>query len=393
MAKLALTLARIALAVLLLAWLATRVHWGDYEDAEPDGDQVVRTGLATNLREMNVPCMAGAVAAMTAAMVMAALRWRLLLRVQRIHVRVAEVLRLAFLAEFFSTFLPGRLGGDAAKAYCLARKTSQIADVLVSILVDRLMGLSGLAWLAVAALAVAWSSGAMEPDSMRASLLSLVVVSGLLGTAAVFLFSAKIRRARLLRRFAARLPFAQHIAAAGRAVDIYRRHGACLLQGMAYTFLAHLLDIAAVALIGAGLGLCVTWRHYFLFVPLILIITAVPVTPGAVGLMEDLFVLYFAAAGNPNKVLAMALLVRVATVLCAVPGAFVAALEPRLLRQQQDAEGKSFDNRDADDRPVQAVDIPAEEQDEAGRAQNQHKHERLEQSPHGQKPEQDGVRH
>jgi uncharacterized membrane protein YbhN (UPF0104 family) len=142
--------------------------------------------------------------------------------------------------------------------------------------------------------------------------------------ALAFLLSPRLRRLSGLRKLYARLPIAAPVARAGDALRRYRARPAALARAFLLTLLAQFLGSAFVVLLGLALGLDVPWAHYFLNVPLIMIISAAPISPGGIGVTEALYLLYFAGAGNPSRVLALAVLVRATTLLGALPGGLVA---------------------------------------------------------------------
>ena len=103
------------------------------------------------------------------------------------------------------------------------------------------------------------------------------------------------------------------------------------MQAIGITFGGHVAFVGSIALIGRALHLAIPWHEYFLYVPLIYIIGAVPVTPGGVGLIEKFYGLFF--VGGPvgaSGVLAMAMLARLMPVLWSLPGLAVALSGPRL---------------------------------------------------------------
>ncbi|MDR0867983.1 MAG: flippase-like domain-containing protein [Planctomycetota bacterium] len=66
-----------------------------------------------------------------------------------------DTLRIGFIGCFFSTFMPGAVGGDVIKAGYFIRDTRETAKSLASVLVDRVMGLFGLLVVGGAAIALA----------------------------------------------------------------------------------------------------------------------------------------------------------------------------------------------------------------------------------------------
>ena len=60
---------------------------------------------------------------------------------------LGNAFRLGLLGFFFSTFLPGSVGGDLVKAAGIAREQSRRTVAVATVIMDRIMGLWGLCWL------------------------------------------------------------------------------------------------------------------------------------------------------------------------------------------------------------------------------------------------------
>jgi len=319
--------------------VAVGPHWSGGSEVRPEEDfvpmpstrQVVRPGFATSLRRIHVTWALLGAAGFGAALLLAAVRWRMLLRVQDIDVSLWEAVRLTFLGQFFNSVVPGTVGGDLVKAYYVAKHTPKKAAVLMSVFVDRLVGLVGLALMAAGMLVVVLAGGLVKDFAeVRLPVFCvgaiLAAVAGLLA----FLFSGRFRRALRLERLYQRLPIAHHIAAAGDAMRLYVERFGSLAGVLAVTVAAHLCFVGFVALAGLSLSLPVPWHAYFVYVPLIYIIGAVPLTPGGVGWVENWYVKFFQGPHiGASVVLALALLARLIPVLWGLPGAVVAVTGAR----------------------------------------------------------------
>jgi len=363
------------LAAGLLIWVVARVHWRDYAQLRagggtctvlaalptaeapqrlrvrfgppwsrrvelrgvtefepmPSSRQVIRPGFVTSLREIHVPLAGLAAMGFGVSLLLVAVRWRLLLRIQEIPISLWEAVRLTFLGQFFNAVVPGTVGGDLVKAYYAAKHTPRKAAALVSVFVDRLLGLVELALMAAVMLGVMLAGDPAGWAEYRLPAVSvaviLVVVSGLL----LFLLSAAFRRALRLERLYRRLPIAHHIAAAGHAARLYRRHLGCLVKAVGISFVAHLAFVGFIALTGRSLSIQTPWYTYFLYVPLIYIIGAVPLTPGGVGWIENWYVEFFRASpSGVSTILVLALLARLVPILWGLPGVIVAVTGVRL---------------------------------------------------------------
>jgi uncharacterized membrane protein YbhN (UPF0104 family) len=79
---------------------------------------------------------------MGATVLLGALRWRMVLRVQGLDLPVGRTLEISLVAQFFNAFLLGSTGGDLLKAYYAARETHhKKTEAVVTVLVDRIIGL------------------------------------------------------------------------------------------------------------------------------------------------------------------------------------------------------------------------------------------------------------
>lgn len=303
-------------------------------EGQPWEQRFVHPGFASSLKDLNTALLGVALAGFLASVLVVAVRWWFLLRIQDIHIRPWEALRLTFLGNFFNMVVPGTVGGDLVKAYYVCKHTPRKAAVLVSIFVDRILGLTEMTMLAGAMLLAVLLLGLEDFATLRASAITVCVVIGIVILAVTFLLSSRFRRALHVQKIYQRLPIAHHIAAAGDAAKLYRRRLGALAKAVAITFGAHVVWVGSIAMIGLALNLsahgqAVPWYKYFVYIPLIYIIGAVPITPGGFGLIEKLYILFFAPVA-PSMVLALALLARLVPMVWTLPGIVVAITGPKL---------------------------------------------------------------
>lgn len=366
---------KLVIAAGLLAWVLGKAHWRDYvrtvegrtyavtTEAEPDGSKAyevstgmlwwssrrsiaverldpvggepgryVRDGLASTVANIIPAFLAAGALAYLACLVLIAVRWWMLLRIQRIRIGLWEVVRLTFLGQFFNYVVPGTVGGDLVKAYYVSKHTHLKAAVLVSVFVDRLLGFAALTFLAVVMIVAALAAGARSFDQMRGPVLAAGAVAAVLAGMVTFLFSTRFRRAMHLQKIYQRLPIAHHIAAASDAAGLYRKRIRLLGKTVAITFVTHAFFVGSVALMGTSLSLPVPWYSYLIYIPLIYIVGAVPITPGGVGLVESLYLAFFGATCDAGQIVVLAMLARLIPMFWGLPGAIVAITGPRLPR-------------------------------------------------------------
>ncbi len=321
---------KVLVALVLLGWVLSKVHWGDYTEIK-DGEEFVRMGFASTIANIRPGLLTIAVFGFVLSLLIIAVRWWLLLRLQEIRIRLWEAVRLTFLGQFFNAVVPGTVGGDLVKAYYVSRHTSNKPAVLVSVFVDRVLGLTELNLLGGVMVGVVWFTGRASYAEIRLPLITVVIVAVITTLALVFVLSSRFRRTLHLQKLYRGLSIARHIEAMGEAAALYRKRIRYLFHAVLMTFGAHIVWVTSIAFIGWSLSLSVPWYSYFIYIPLIYIIGAVPVTPGGIGLVEQFYLVFFVCfVANPSEVLGLALLARLIPMFWGLPGAVVAVTGPKL---------------------------------------------------------------
>ncbi len=323
--KAVLLVLKIAVAGVLLWWVLRQVQW----------PQVVSA-----LKTINIPLLLLAVLGTLVSWTVLAVRFWYLLRIQEIRLKFWEALRLTFLGQFFGYVVPGTVGGDLVKAYYVAKHTPRKAAVLVTVFVDRVLGLVELVVLAAVMISVLLAAGLQSIDAMFKPLVVVGVVAGGCVVAGMFLLSSGFRRIFHLQKLYQKRSFAHHIEAAGDAAMLFRKRLPSLIQAVMLTVGSQLIWITSVALIGLSLGLSsgprppIPFYSYYAFVPVIYILAAVPATPGSLGVLETLYVWAFPSA-EASLVVLLALIARLVPMLCGIPGAVVAITGPKFPKADQ----------------------------------------------------------
>ncbi len=97
--------------------------------------------LGQSFAKMGPWFFAGIVGAFVVSQVILASRWWLLLRTQGIHINIWAAVRLHFLGLFYNNAMPGSVGGDLIRAWYVTKHTEKKFEAVLSIFVDRFVGL------------------------------------------------------------------------------------------------------------------------------------------------------------------------------------------------------------------------------------------------------------
>ena len=274
-----------------------------------------------------------------------ALRWWLLLRAQAIHIRISAAVRLFFVGLFFNNVMPSSVGGDLVKAWYVTKHTDRRVEGVLSVFVDRFVGLVGMLLMAVLAYffflrgQISGSNGAETGSAGQALARYRGLILGLaLALLAILGVALAMPASRdRLRRVAGKVldrGFSL-IKRVSKALVVYCSRPVTMLLALGLTLLGQSMVITAFWLLGRHLGVQAGLKHYFAIFPVTWVIGAIPVSIAGLGVLEagiiKLFTLLTATTDNSAK--ALALCQRFVWILASLPGGAVHLLGAHLPEQ------------------------------------------------------------
>lgn len=232
-----------------------------------------------------------------AAILVGVVRWWRLLAAVGVRARLWTCTRLTFLGVFFNLVVPGLTGGDLVKAVLVVRENpTQRADALVSVVVDRVLGLFVI--IAMTAVAVT-----LSPDTfgeLRAWV--LFVFAGLCIGAWCFL-GAWPRRMLRIEALLARMPQAERLRSLDRAVREYTRHKGTLAVAILLSVANHLIIALALLSLTRAFGALELGYWDVLGAGAIAnVVSSVPLAPGGWGVGEAIYGFVYAKLGAPATI-------------------------------------------------------------------------------------------
>ncbi len=234
------------------------------------------------LRHESPIFFAAAVVLFLAGQVMSAYRWYLLARLNHIGGPYREYLAYYFIGMFTNLFVPGLVGGDAARAVYLGRKENRLGESIASVVADRGVGLLALFWLA-AVCALFLDSSALPANLVDATLI---------------------------------------VGAISFTMFAYLRRPPALLPAIALSLILQTSIVICQYLIALGLGLHIGLATFMLIVPIANVAASLPVTLNGLGVREATYVVLFGMAGVPKTdAIALGLLWFAAMMVCGMTGA------------------------------------------------------------------------
>lgn len=276
--------------------------------------------IGTLFRSLHISIFFGSIFLYLLAQLLSTVRWRCLLRAEKIHIPFWRLILLYFEGMFFNLMLPTAIGGDLVRGYQVSRLTERREASLASILVERLSGFAALAIIACIAIIPAYT---YLNDPLLIWLTAgsaagmIVLIASLLSDRLQALFFRLLHSVGLGR-------FHDAVHRLYEAVQRYWIHRSALLQALGLSLVLQSLVITIFYLISRALNLPVPFRYFFLFVPLISVISMLPISIAGLGLREGSAVYLFTKVGlDAAGALSLSLLWFAVTALCSGLGGIV----------------------------------------------------------------------
>lgn len=287
---------RIAVTAALLAFVLSRVHFGE---------------LAELAGRISIPLAFLGYLLNLVMIWLNTWRWQILVDAQGTRVPMTRLVGYYFVCMFWNTFTPTSIGGDVTRVIDLARHTGRRASALASVLVERLIGLFVLLPISLFGL-VATLRTARGAHGLFLYLEGLLVAI-LLGAGA-FLGSGRVRGALLgfplIGRLAARPGVRTRIASVESALEVYRGRVWALAAVSAISVLSRGVWILSCWVFGLAIGVTAPLVSYFLVIPLVEVARMVPLSLSGLGIREGAIVLLFSFFGVPaSAALALSILI------------------------------------------------------------------------------------
>jgi uncharacterized membrane protein YbhN (UPF0104 family) len=202
------------------------------------------------------------------------MRWKLLLPDK---FKITKLFSLYMIGAFFSSFLPGVVGGDAVKAYYLNKDAKKISLTLASIFMDRYIGYVGL--IIIGALAFPFVLGYFGESVYRWTL-PFIFVFFIIGS---FLFFGL----QLGKRFRVISEFYEYFS-------LLKTKKHIVISALMLAFIIQLMNYLIVIILASGMGEKIPLLVLFAFL--------LPISIAGLGVREGSFVLLLGLIGVEPEV-------------------------------------------------------------------------------------------
>jgi uncharacterized protein (TIRG00374 family) len=247
-------------------------------------------------------------------------RWRMLMRPLMPALSLGNLLGIYWIGLFFNLTFPTVVGGDVVKMYYAGKPSKSYAQSFAATFLDRDAGM-------LAMLIIACTSTLVDPIDVPKIPVSFIIWSAFIvfvaGNVAIFTPRFHFRLTCLLRRLKLS-KIAKKIEMISGAFQVMGKHRSVLLGSLLISLINQLLFITMIWILALGLRIEARYSYFLVFVPVITLISMIPISINGMGLREYAFMSLFGSVGIPLAACtALGLLSSIVLILSSLPGGVI----------------------------------------------------------------------
>ncbi len=253
---------RAGLSALIVGVLAYKINWPK---------------LKHTFEQMQLGLTAIAFAMLHIGQSFSSWRWKMIAEPLGFKESYGRFRSLFYIGAFFNLFLPTSIGGDAVRGWMLARTKDRRWAAIGSVIADRVAGVTSMLMMACIA-----TLGPLGESPWWVPVLPWAIIGCLFLTMA------------LLPRMTG---YSRKIQALVEALGWSKGRWGIWWKAIGLSFIVQGLATLQVILLGIALDLSVAWYAYLVVVPLVTLLTMLPLTFNGIGVREYSLVLLLAPFG------------------------------------------------------------------------------------------------
>jgi len=255
------------------------------------------------------------------------IRWKIILKSLKIRVPFGcnwwKIFGIVYSSAFFNNFLPGVVGGDLVKAIIVVKGADKneypLGAAIGSVFLDRIIGLAALTFLGCFTISF----------NLGGSFISLaIIIYGLAAIEIIFYFvyfSPQIRNLGLVKKIFNFLPAKQEMREIDDVLKKTRQNRYLVLKCFFLSIVSQVVYILTTFGFAKALHIeGVSFWHLLIFMPLVWIISMLPISFGGWGIAEVSLGLLFSTINiSSNQAIALCLLNRASSIIFTLGGGII----------------------------------------------------------------------
>lgn len=241
-------------------------------------------------------------------------RWWAVMRAIETPLPWFELTKLFWIGGFFSQALPSSVGGDPIRIYMAYKDGLPLSKAINGVMLERVVTIIGLTILVIAV--QPWFVPKLNAETQMLTLTVLAMLgAGTIFGVIVLLYLDRLPEA--LSKF--RIVRGMNALAADSRLLFFRLKGAVLAS--IFGILTHVNISLCVFFLAMSIGVDVTWLDCMVLMPLVILVTTLPISIAGWGVREGAMVTAFALVGVPGEgALVLSLMLGILGIVMMIPG-------------------------------------------------------------------------
>ncbi len=227
------------------------------------------------------------------------LRWQLLLKPLGLNLKYYSLLMTTLSGRFIGLVVPGGYGIDVMRFCDLRKYSGQNTKPVISLLMDRILGFFGCVFIGMVMIIPAYNY--VQNKTI------VYVICGFVSFFAVALFAIFNESfLRIVNMLGNNSRFRELVLKVSDAILLYKAHMKIVIKAFCLSLIIRILMIFNTYIFSLSLGWELSPIYFFIFIPVILILLAIPVSVQNLGTRDLLFIYFFSQVGiEPHHSLAL----------------------------------------------------------------------------------------
>lgn len=244
------------------------------------------------------------------------IKWQIILNHHDITIPFLELAKIIFISTTIGQILPAGIGTDILRGYSLAKKYGQALGTTATIIIDRAVGMFSLFFVALIGAVIAEFMGiATGLIWILAAVNTVIILVWLnierLGTVVSSISITDSGRFGKIKTYLVAM-----IELLSDKANIRR----FLPRIFLWSLVIQVIRCTVFFLIYLGFGEPLNFMYFVVFIPVLFVITLIPISIGGLGVREGVLVVLFSSVGAPAEVsIGVGLLSQVLQIFAAVP--------------------------------------------------------------------------
>jgi len=259
-------------------------------------------------------------------------KWKIFLNSVDLNISFLKLFNIYIIGKFFNNFMPSNIGGDVIRFLLTTRGRDTYEDSFVAVFMERFTGVLALILFSFVSviLAILHYNFFYNLKYILPPIVFLILSSGVI----LFIKPDSINNFPIHTGFMSKIQ--NKLAEILASIQSFKKKKKLITQSLLLSIFFNLFAIVNVFIAAWALKIDITLYSLFIFVPIILVLSFIPLSINGIGIVEGAYVYCLTQAGlSPHAALSIALLIRAKNIIISGAGGILLILYRRRAKNNE----------------------------------------------------------